>query len=91
MDGLRHAILQLAGVQPGQDFQFLARDRHVQALLRSRGHLVEAAQHMAQNDHALELFAEALRLAHEALGEITGCMLPDDLLGLIFSRFCIGK
>jgi tRNA modification GTPase len=50
-----------------------------------------AAQHAAQNDRVLDLFAEELRLAQEALSAITGEFTPDDLLGVIFSRFCIGK
>ena len=50
-----------------------------------------ALEFAQQDDRILDLFAEELRLAHDALGEITGRLLPDDLLGLIFSRFCIGK
>ena len=69
----------------------LARTRHVQALERARLHLAAAAQHAAQRDSALDLFAEELRLAGNALSEITGEFTADDLLGVIFSRFCIGK
>ena len=91
MDALRTKILEWVGVQPGQDFAFLARDRHIQALVQAQIHMDTAADHAKYNDRVLDLFAEELRLAHDALGEITGRMLPDDLLGLIFSRFCIGK
>lgn len=54
-------------------------------------HLSLAHEHAAESDRVLDLFAEELRLAHDALGNITGRMTPDDLLGEIFSRFCIGK
>ena len=70
---------------------FIARARHVHALQRTRTHLQQA---MALCDAAgtpLELLAEELRLAHDALAEITGAFSADDLLGEIFSRFCIGK
>ena len=68
---------------------FTARARHVDALVQARDELAEAR---VQLDHeALDLAAEALRLAHDQLGEITGRVLADDLLGHIFSSFCIGK
>ncbi|WP_363800788.1 tRNA uridine-5-carboxymethylaminomethyl(34) synthesis GTPase MnmE [Lysobacter firmicutimachus] len=68
---------------------FTARARHVDALLRAREELDDAR---AQLDHEmLDLAAESLRQAHEALGEITGRVRADDLLGHIFSSFCIGK
>ena len=54
-------------------------------------HLAVAAEHAAQNDQSLDLFAEELRLAQDRLSSITGAFTPDDLLGVIFSRFCIGK
>jgi tRNA modification GTPase len=63
----------------------------VLALQRCAGHLAEARGHAAQGDAALDLFAEELRLAHEALGTITGAFTSDDLLGEIFAGFCIGK
>ena len=91
MDKLRQTILTVVGIQPGQDFAFLARQRHLEALKKAQEHLLMAVGHAQQKDRVLDLFAEELRLAHDALGEITGRMLPDDLLGLIFSRFCIGK
>jgi tRNA modification GTPase len=70
---------------------FIARKRHVQALQRCREHLLAAQAHADVADAALDLFAEELRLAHDALAEITGAFTSDDLLGEIFSRFCIGK
>ena len=67
----------------------MARERHVTALRAALAHLDAAFAHL---EHiALELFAEELRLAHESLGAITGEFTADDLLGEIFSRFCIGK
>ena len=73
----------------GGEGAFTARARHVEALLRARAQLDDAR---AQLDHeALDLAAEALRGAHDALGEITGRVHADDLLGHIFSSFCIGK
>ncbi len=69
----------------------LARARQVQALERAREHLGVAAAHAEQRDAVLDLFAEELRLAGNALAEVTGEFTADDLLGVIFSRFCIGK
>jgi tRNA modification GTPase len=69
---------------------FSARQRHVDALRRVDGHL-QAGQRVMQEQQAGELLAEELRLAQQALGEITGELLPDDLLGEIFASFCIGK
>jgi tRNA modification GTPase len=88
---LRAKLLELAGWHAQPDGVFIARARHVDALRRTREHLLRAQAHAAQADAALDLFAEELRLAHDALGEITGTFTPDDLLGEIFSRFCIGK
>ena len=69
----------------------MARERHVQALRQVDAHLMEAAAHLAQSAQALDLLAEELRLAQNALNEITGAFSSDDLLGVIFSSFCIGK
>jgi tRNA modification GTPase len=91
LDGLRQALLQLAGWQAQPDGVFIARTRHVNALLRTRDHLVRASAQADLRDAALDLLAEELRLAQNTLGEITGAFTPDDLLGEIFSRFCIGK
>ena len=84
-------MLALAGWQPSGDGVFMARERHLQALARVQSHLSAAqALLLAQAEH-LDLLAEELRLAQHALGEITGEFSADDLLGEIFSRFCIGK
>jgi tRNA modification GTPase len=91
MDDLRSALLRLAGGDAEPENEFIARERHLMALKRSAVHLQGAADHAAQGAQALELFAEELRLAQESLGEITGAFSADDLLGEIFSRFCIGK
>jgi tRNA modification GTPase len=91
IEALRQRLLALAGWQAQSEDIFIARTRHVQALRRTRGHLAHASAHAARADAALDLLAEELRLAHDALGEITGAFTPDDLLGEIFSRFCIGK
>ena len=91
LDQLRDRLLQLAGWNPGSESPWLARQRHVDALEQARLHLAHAMEHARQDDRVLDLFAEELRLAHDSLGLITGKMLADDLLGEIFSRFCIGK
>ena len=88
---LRGKLLELAGWQAQPEGVFIARTRHVQALQRTREHLALALALAERADAALDLLAEELRLAHNALGEITGAFTPDDLLGEIFSRFCIGK
>ncbi len=88
---LRAALLAVAGWQAAPEGLFIARARHVEALRRTRVHLDRALAHAAAGNAALELFAEELRLAHDALGEITGAFTSDDLLGAIFGRFCIGK
>ncbi|HWL86752.1 MAG TPA: GTPase [Polyangiaceae bacterium] len=84
---LRQAILRAAGWSATGESVFLARERHLRALATASAHLAKAAEQQA----AWELFAEELRLAHSALGTITGEFTSDDLLGEIFSRFCIGK
>ena len=91
LETLRRRLLEVAGWQADPEGVFIARTRHLEALRRTASHLDLATAHAAQRDAALELFAEELRLAHDALGEITGAFTPDDLLGVIFSRFCIGK
>ena len=70
---------------------FLARERHLVALRDAARHLASAAGHFTAPKPPLELVAEDLRAAHTALGAITGEFTSDDLLGAIFSRFCIGK
>ncbi|HZF79804.1 MAG TPA: tRNA uridine-5-carboxymethylaminomethyl(34) synthesis GTPase MnmE [Rubrivivax sp.] len=91
LPALRMMLLQQAGWQPATEGLAIARTRHVDALRRCRDHLLQAQQHAALQDGALDLLAEELRLAHRALGEITGQFSSEQLLGEIFSRFCIGK
>ncbi len=86
--GLRERLSRLAGHQAGEG-AFSARARHVEALQRAREHLSAAGSAFGHGQ--LELAAEDLRLGHDALGEITGRVLADDLLGHIFTSFCIGK
>lgn len=91
LDALRQRLLEVAGWQAAPEGVYIARERHVQALARVDAHLMEAAAHLAAQAQALDLLAEELRLAQNALNEITGEFSSDDLLGVIFSRFCIGK
>ena len=91
LDDLRAALLRIAGWQAVPEGGFIARTRHLHALRRAAEHLVLARAHVQRGDAALELPAEEMRLAHQALGEITGAFTTDDLLGEIFGRFCIGK
>ncbi len=88
---LRDELLKIAGWQAGSEGIYLARERHLIALRAAREHLETAAAHADENAQALDLFAEELRLAQDQLGSITGEFTSDDLLGVIFSRFCIGK
>ncbi|MSQ48833.1 MAG: tRNA uridine-5-carboxymethylaminomethyl(34) synthesis GTPase MnmE [Betaproteobacteria bacterium] len=87
LEALRAAVLEAAGWSSRGETVFLARERHLRALATARTHLDAAVLQVAQ----WEFFAEELRLAQEALGEITGRLSADDLLGEIFARFCIGK
>lgn len=87
IDGLRMALLRLAGWQPADGDIFMARERHLVALERVAGALERAAR----SEPRAELFAEELRLAQRELDTITGEVSADDLLGEIFARFCIGK
>lgn len=91
LDTLRSALLQAAGWQAPAGGIFMARERHVQALRLVENHLLEATAHLALRAQSLDLLAEELRLAQNALNEITGEFSSDDLLGVIFSSFCIGK
>jgi tRNA modification GTPase len=88
---LRKKLLDLAGWQAAPEGVYMARERHVQALQRVQAHLELAQARLAEQAQALDLLAEELRLAQNALGEITGQFSADDLLGVIFSQFCIGK
>ncbi len=90
LNELRQLIKQrLGGLSSGEGL-FLARRRHVQALQAAEQHLLAAQAHGSQGA-GVELLAEELRLAHKALGTITGEFTSDDLLGEIFASFCIGK
>ena len=91
LDELRKELLRLAGWQATSEGLFIARARHVQALSRVQEHLNEAALHLGASTQNLDLLAEELRLGQNALNEITGEFTSDDLLGVIFSSFCIGK
>ncbi|WP_153163500.1 tRNA uridine-5-carboxymethylaminomethyl(34) synthesis GTPase MnmE [Zoogloea sp. 1C4] len=84
---LRAELLRVAGWHRHGEDIILARERHLIALREALARIHRALD----NHHALELMAEELRLAQEAVNEITGEFTPDDLLGVIFSRFCIGK
>ncbi len=91
LDSLRRALLAAAGWQAPNGGIFIARERHLHALRRVDQHLALAAEHLAAQDQSLDLMAEELRLGQNALSEITGEFTSDDLLGVIFSKFCIGK
>lgn len=91
LDQLRQRLLHIAGWSPHTESPWLARERHLHALERCDQHLQLAKLHAQHNDQILDLFAEELRLAHNELCEITGVFTSDDLLGEIFSSFCIGK
>ncbi len=91
LDALRRKLLEVAGWQNAPEGVFTARERHVQALRAVDEHLTEAAKHLAAQAQSLDLLAEELRLAQNALSDITGEFTSDDLLGVIFSSFCIGK
>jgi len=88
---LRDAILESVGVHEDMEGTFLARERHLRALSDAASHLAAAAAHLAAASPPLELFAEELQQAQQALAAITGEFTADDLLGEIFGRFCIGK
>ena len=88
---LRDAMLSAAGAHEDMEGTFLARERHLAAMRDAALHLETAARHLATSPPPLELFAEELRGAQQALAAITGEFSADDLLGVIFSRFCIGK
>jgi tRNA modification GTPase len=91
LESLRHKLLDVAGWQSAPEGVYMARERHVQALRRVDSHLMEACALIARQAQALDLLAEELRLAQNSLNEITGEFNSDDLLGVIFSSFCIGK
>ena len=87
LDSLYEEILETVGWRDQEGGVYIARERHLQALLEAQNHLI-MAQKVADQ---LELFAEELSMAQQSLNQITGEFTPDDLLGEIFSNFCIGK
>ncbi|UJF24691.1 tRNA uridine-5-carboxymethylaminomethyl(34) synthesis GTPase MnmE [Suttonella sp. R2A3] len=92
-DGLNdftRRVAQLVGKNQREETLFIARERHVRALQRTQEYY-QHAYAQTRGARLAELIAEDLRLAHDALGEITGTVSADDLLGVIFSSFCIGK
>ena len=90
MDALRSHLKQVAGFTGECEGEFSARRRHLDALERAHAHVLAGVRQLEQQ-HAGELLAEELRAGQQALGEITGEVSSDDLLGMIFSSFCIGK
>ena len=91
LDALRARLLEIVGFESTQTDVFTARARHISALRMADEHLQSAYAHALVEDKKLDLFAEELRLAQEQLNSITGEFGADDLLGVIFSSFCIGK
>ncbi|MBS0389951.1 MAG: tRNA uridine-5-carboxymethylaminomethyl(34) synthesis GTPase MnmE [Proteobacteria bacterium] len=91
LDALRRELLRVAGWQSAAEGLYIARARHLEALRAVDAHLMEAAAQLESAGPALDLLAEELRLAQNALNTITGEFGADDLLGVIFSSFCIGK
>ena len=90
IDFLTRHLKQSVGFNDSTEHVFIARRRHLEAL--AQGHaFVESALYQLQNNYAGELVAEDLRQAQNALAEITGQFTSDELLGKIFSSFCIGK
>jgi len=88
---LRQELLRVVGWQQTSESLYMARERHLIAMQAAQQHLQQAQLHAARDDQMLDLFAEELRQVQDHLSSITGKFTPDDLLGVIFSRFCIGK
>lgn len=91
IDLLKQKILEIVGWNGPQEGAIVARRRHLDCIERAAEHIEKSEQFAANGNNSLELFAEELFLAQNHLGQITGKLLPDDLLGKIFSQFCIGK
>ncbi|NQW80655.1 MAG: tRNA uridine-5-carboxymethylaminomethyl(34) synthesis GTPase MnmE, partial [Polaromonas sp.] len=91
LQALRQQLLHVVGWQSAPEGVFMARERHVQALHEVADQLMRADEQISAKQPALDLLAEDLRQAQRALSQITGEFTPDDLLGEIFSKFCIGK
>ena len=90
LDDLRRHLKECVGFQPAGADTFMARRRHLDAIGRAQDHIAKGKSRLKES-RAGELLAEELRLAQQALGEITGEFTADDLLGRIFSEFCLGK
>lgn len=90
LETLKTHLKESVGYMAGGEGQFMARRRHLDALMLAQQHLTQGAEQMRAYA-AGEILAEELRLAQQALGEITGQVTADDLLGRIFSSFCVGK
>ncbi|MBU3622685.1 tRNA uridine-5-carboxymethylaminomethyl(34) synthesis GTPase MnmE [Polynucleobacter sp. AP-Latsch-80-C2] len=91
IETLKQKILEAVGWGGPQEGSILARRRHLDCIGRAAEHIEKSEEFAANGNNSLELFAEELFLAQNHLGQITGKLLPDDLLGKIFSQFCIGK
>ena len=91
LDALRQRLLKTVGWQVAPEGVYMARERHLSALAAVESHLTLAAGWLGHRAERLDLVAEELRLAQASLGDITGEFSADDLLGEIFSQFCIGK
>lgn len=91
LEQLKNELLKVAGWQPESEGGILARKRHVEALLNAEQLIKNALVLLKSQTSSVELAAEEMRLAQDELSTITGQFLPDDLLGKIFSTFCIGK
>ena len=91
IEALKERLMSIVGWENKPESTFLARERHLEALNAAYEHLRLANQFVDCHEPPLDLLAEELRLCNEELGTIIGETTPDDLLGMIFSRFCIGK
>ena len=91
IEALKQKILETVGWSGPQEGAIVARRRHLDCLERAAEHIEKSEKFAANGNNSLEFFAEELSLAQNHLGQITGKLLPDDLLGKIFSQFCIGK
>ena len=91
IEALKQKILETVGWNGPQEGAIVARRRHLDCLERAAEHIERSEQFAANGNNSLELFAEELFLAQNHLCQITGRLIPDDLLGKIFSQFCIGK
>ena len=90
IDALIQQLKTIAGIGDTSEDSYMARARHLNALLKTQEYLINGQERL-ENNNTLELLAEDLRMAQESLGTITGSFVADDLLGEIFSKFCIGK